>query len=45
MIQAMISGRYAGLGEEEFSRQFDKISFRLAYVALNVAIPVAAQIR
>lgn len=47
MIQTVISGRFANRGEAEFSRLFDKISFGLitvAYLVLNVALPLAAQI-
>ena len=47
MIQTVISGRFANNGEKQFSRLFDKVSFGIiavAYVVLNVALPLAAQI-
>ncbi len=47
MIQTVISGRFANAGEAEFSRRFDRLSFGLiavAYLAFNIALPLAAQI-
>lgn len=48
MIQTVISGRLAHGGQEAFSRRYDAISFGLIaviYVGLNLALPLAAQIR
>jgi hypothetical protein len=46
MIQTVVSGRFAREGDESFSRLFDGISYGLiaaSYIALNVALPLAAQ--
>lgn len=48
MIQTVVSARFANRGEHAFSRQFDRLTFgliALIYVALNVAVPLAALIR
>lgn len=48
MIQTVVSSRFANRGDHAFSRQFDRLTFGLIaifYVALNVAIPLAALIR
>ncbi len=47
MIQTVISARFANRGEHAFSRQFDRVTFGLMalfYIALNIAVPLAAQI-
>ncbi len=47
MIQTVVSARFANRGDHAFSRQFDRLTFGLIalfYVALNVGIPLAAQI-
>lgn len=47
MIQTVISSRFAA-NDKEFSRQFDKVSFGLItfmYLAINIALPLSAQIR
>jgi hypothetical protein len=47
MIQTVVSARFANRGEHAFSRQFDRVTFgliALSYVALNLAVPLAAQI-
>ena len=47
MIQTVVSARFANRGEHGFSRQFDRVTFGLiaaSYVALNLAVPLAAQI-
>lgn len=47
MIQTVISARFANKGDHEFSRQFDRLTFGLIalfYIALNIALPLAAQI-
>jgi hypothetical protein len=48
LIQTVISSRFAVNGEQEFSRVFDRASFLIIsfiYIALNLALPLAAQIR
>ncbi len=48
LIQTVISSRFAVKGEQEFSRIFDRASFPLIafiYIALNIALPFAAQIK
>lgn len=47
-VQVGISGRLDKRAEAAFSRLFDKVSFGMitaVYIALNVALPLAAQIR
>lgn len=47
MIQTVVSSRFANRGDHAFSHQFDRLTFGLIalfYVALNVGIPLAAQI-
>jgi len=48
LIQTVISSRFAVKGEQEFSIQFDRASFPIIafiYITLNIALPIAAQIR
>jgi hypothetical protein len=48
LIQTVISSRFAVKGEQEFSIRFDRASFPIIafiYIALNIALPIAAQIR
>ena len=48
LIQTVISSRYAVKGEQEFSLVFDRVSFPIIsfmYIAINLALPLAAQIR
>jgi len=47
MIQTVISARFAA-NDKEFSRLFDKVSFGMItfiYLAINIALPLSAQIR
>ncbi len=48
LIQTVISSRFAVKGEQEFSLKFDRASFPIIsfiYIAINIALPLAAQIR
>ena len=48
LIQTVISSRFAVKGDQEFSIQFDRVSFPIIafiYITLNIALPIAAQIR
>ncbi len=48
LIQTVISSRFAVKGEQEFSHQFDRVSFPIIafiYISLNIALPIVAQIR
>jgi hypothetical protein len=48
LIQTVISSRFAVKGEQEFSARFDRASFPIIafiYIALNIALPFAAQIK
>src|SRR5258708_34910259 len=47
LVQTVISSRFAIRGENDFSKRFDQISFRIiafVYLSLNLALPLVAQI-